>query len=88
MQVFLYAGSVIALWSAHYSFFRMINSSRPGFTLDITESAKFGTVQPLLWSFAISWLFYVCITGQAGNTIKDEAYKQYSTTNTQRLNRL
>jgi hypothetical protein len=63
-RVQMSAGTAIAFACAAYSLFGVSHSARRDYVYNASEAAIFGTLQPLMWSFALCWLVYCCATNQ------------------------
>lgn len=58
-------GWLLFLASVHYCSFRLSHASLPGYKYDVLENTEFTVLRSLLWSGALSYLIYLCHTGQA-----------------------
>ncbi|XP_044735492.1 nose resistant to fluoxetine protein 6-like [Chrysoperla carnea] len=59
-------GWCIALICGYYSFFAMAESSLRGYHYNRVQETAYGVAQPLMWSFTICWIIYMCHSGYGG----------------------
>ncbi|XP_046385954.1 nose resistant to fluoxetine protein 6-like [Ischnura elegans] len=62
----LFAGWCLACYTGYYSFFGAKGAASRGYVADIGAASLFGALQPILWSFTLGWVIYVCHVGKAG----------------------
>jgi hypothetical protein len=62
-------GWLLVTCCVYYTCYRLSHVLLLGYKYNVIEHTEYTIVRPLVWSFALAYLIYMCHTGQAGELI-------------------
>ena len=69
LQVQVYAGWLLATTAFFSSIYGLLPFQQPDYVYNALESSMYNCLHRPIWSLAIGWVIYACVTGHGGMKI-------------------